>query len=98
MKSKRPASKKAKADEIQWTNEENIRQFAPFSPIQRPTFRKTTLTRRGNDPEPIDFFSLYFTDDMFKFIANESYCYAEQCKKTFLKSIKVNGALFVSIK
>ena len=40
MKSKKPASEKAKTNVFQWTNEENMRTFAPFSPIQGPTFRK----------------------------------------------------------
>lgn len=79
MKTKRPASKKIKTDDVQWTNEENIRTFAPFSPILGPTFRKITLPRGGNDSKPIDFFSLYFTDEVLEFLAYETNCSAEQC-------------------
>ena len=40
----RPASKKKqKLIEIQWKSDKNKKTFAPFSPISRPTFRKTTL-------------------------------------------------------
>ena len=59
-----------------------MKTYAPFSPISRPTFRKTT------------------TDVVFKFFAYETNCYTEGCKKKkkILKSIKVNGTLFLSMK
>ena len=58
-----------------------MKTYAPFSPISRPTFRKTT------------------TDVVFKFFAYETNCYTEgYIKKKILKSIKVNGTLFLSMK
>ena len=45
-----------------------MRTFAPFSPIWGPTFRKTTFPRGENNPKLIDFFHLYFTDEVFDWI------------------------------
>ena len=58
-----------------------MKTFAPLSPTSGPTFWKTTHARGGNDPKPVDFFSLYFTDEVFESPAYKTNCYTEQCKK-----------------
>ena len=55
-----------------------------FHQFQGPTFRKTTLPRVGNDPKLTGFFSFYLMDEVFEFLAYETNCYAERCKKAFL--------------
>lgn len=51
---------------------------------------KTTLFREGDDSKPIDFFSLYFIDEMFEFLVYKTNTYVEQCKKRFLKILSVS--------
>ena len=44
--SKKPAQKKAKANDVQWTNEKNMRIFAPFSSISGQIFEENHSSQR----------------------------------------------------
>jgi hypothetical protein len=66
---------RAKNPRLLWTpanNDEFDPKAIPF------TGTEGLRVRIPDDPEPIDFFNLYFTDEIFQYIADETNRYAEQ--------------------
>ena len=72
MKSKKPASKKAKPMKFSGQMRKIWEHLLHFHQFRRPTFRKTTLPIVGNGPKLIDFFSFYLMDEVFEFLAYET--------------------------
>lgn len=80
-----------------WKKEKSVRgvmikteYLLHFCHLLDQLFWKTTLFREGDDSKPIDFFSLYFIDEMFEFLVYKTNTYVEQCKKRFLKNLSVS--------